>query len=92
VPVLPLLNETYLVLLLAISPLESTPWVILCLYAAHTLLGVLHVRAESEFPNSNHVGVPFEPSVSVVVCHAICFDPAWYELIPRSDPRSSDVY
>jgi hypothetical protein len=26
--------------------------------------------------------------VSVVVCHAICFDPARYALIPRSDLRS----
>lgn len=64
------------------------------LYVAHTLLGVLLVRAESEFPNLNHVGFPFEPLVFVVVCHAIRFDPARYELIPlpRSDLRSSDVY
>ena len=62
------------------------------LYVAHTLLGVLHVCGQSEFPNSNHVGFPFEPSVSVVVCHAIRFDPARYELIPRPDLHSSDVY
>jgi hypothetical protein len=46
---------------------------------------------ESEFPNSNRVGFPIEPLVSVVVCHVICFNPAQYELIPRSDLRSSDV-
>ena len=70
-PVSPLLNMTRLVLLLAISPPESTPWVNLCLYVAHPLLGILHVHAESEFPNSNRVGFPFEPLVSVVVCHTI---------------------
>ncbi len=43
------------------------------------------------FQNSNLVDFPFDPLVSVVVCHAICFDPARYALIPPSDLRSSDV-
>ena len=59
-------------------------------FTSYPLLSVLHVRAEGKFPNSNHFGLTFDPLVSVVVCHAICSDPAWYELIPRSDLRSSD--
>jgi hypothetical protein len=36
--------------------------------------------------------VPFRALVPVVVRHAICSDPARYELVPQSDLRSSDVY
>jgi hypothetical protein len=34
---------------------------------------------------------PFDPSVSVVVCHGIYFDSAQYPLVPRPDLRSSYV-
>ncbi len=65
-------------------------------YDSDPLVGLFHVRAESEFPNPNFVGFPFESSlVSVVVCHAICCDPAGYVYVlavPLSWPMLIYIY